>query len=759
MSVRNLALAALAGGLTVVALAATPAPVEKKTTTAHPVAVPSPPPAPQAPDASRGPGILDSSRDGEINGINQDITITAGETHDGDVTCIRGHVTIDGHVNGDVTVVAGSLDLRGSVDGDVTGVVSRPGARRRSPRSTGDVTNVGGTLAANGATVQGQVDERAVRYPAPEVGSRLESRLGSLRGFVLLVEAVRDLPVLRLRAASRRARPRPHPPHQRGGAGPPVHRIHLRVGRLRRVRLRAAVPGAHHHRHPAGVLASTSCSSCSSGSRCAGSSTRSGPAWAARWGARCRCSARSSSVFSRSPFSGSIPLPCVGFSIWFLVEILAFGYLILTRVGTRGTPVSTPPPRPRSARRSSAGTIASLGAGDRATMGDAMTASPSGGVRLVLDTGSCDRAGTGLRPAAAQPAGARPRRRRGVGAPRRARRARRHRADPRVGGNAHAVGLLLSHVSLLSRSSGSPRSRFRESRRRASRAAKARTACSCSRTSSATARRAVLDEGDVVLLGRRPGRAHRARRTSIASADGRSASVYAALAAFSKAPRRRAPAPRASRRGRRRCQPRVPPRGRVPLPRRASGTSRATAARSAGSDARRSRSSGRCTPPCASASWRKRRRVATTPSSSSKRPKTSRTCSADCAGSRAALDRDLKLSRIWEAIRTASSRGSSRCLAAAGARRAAMEDELRRSVSARSTCPTISCARAWAACSGCLRRARAAHVEPGGRRRGCTGAWRPSWPTSGPARARTSSCRSSPERRASARSSAARPKL
>jgi hypothetical protein len=29
---------------------------------------------------------------------------------------------------------------------------------------------------------------------------------------------------------------------------------------------------------------------------------------------------------------------CVGFSIWFLVEILAFGYLILTRVGTRGTP-------------------------------------------------------------------------------------------------------------------------------------------------------------------------------------------------------------------------------------------------------------------------------------------------------------------------------------------------------------------------------------------------------------------------------------
>jgi hypothetical protein len=31
---------------------------------------------------------------------------------------------------------------------------------------------------------------------------------------------------------------------------------------------------------------------------------------------------------------------CVGFSIWFLVEILAFGYLILTRVGTRGSPAT-----------------------------------------------------------------------------------------------------------------------------------------------------------------------------------------------------------------------------------------------------------------------------------------------------------------------------------------------------------------------------------------------------------------------------------
>ena len=35
---------------------------------------------------------------------------------------------------------------------------------------------------------------------------------------------------------------------------------------------------------------------------------------------------------------------CIGFSIWFLVEILAFGYLILTRVGTRGSPFAAAPP-------------------------------------------------------------------------------------------------------------------------------------------------------------------------------------------------------------------------------------------------------------------------------------------------------------------------------------------------------------------------------------------------------------------------------
>ena len=50
---------------------------------------------------------------------------------------------------------------------------------------------------------------------------------------------------------------------------------------------------------------------------------------------------------------------CVGFSIWFLVEILAFGYLILTRVGTRGDPGPIPVSPAPLGPSISPGTIAS----------------------------------------------------------------------------------------------------------------------------------------------------------------------------------------------------------------------------------------------------------------------------------------------------------------------------------------------------------------------------------------------------------------
>ena len=340
MRVRNLALATLALGLTVAAPAATPAPAEKKTTTAHPVAVPSPPPLPDVPEPPRGPGILDQRRDGEINGINQDITIRAGETHDGDVTCIRGHVTIDGHVNGDVTVVAGSLDIRGSVDGDVTGVVSRMDF---DPKSTieGDVTNVGGSLQRNGATVQGQVMNLPFGIALPSWGHGWRSGWGAFAGFffwwklfaiflffvcaLLLAALVPD----RIRLISEEAPARLFTAFIFGLVGyvvfvfaqlflaitvigiPLVFLLYLVFVVLKWL----AMCGIFHQ----------------IGFRIGKAMGR-------------ELSLLGAILLGLVPFAilRLVPVPCVGFSIWFLVEILAFGYLILTRVGTRGSPGPTP---------------------------------------------------------------------------------------------------------------------------------------------------------------------------------------------------------------------------------------------------------------------------------------------------------------------------------------------------------------------------------------------------------------------------------
>jgi hypothetical protein len=357
MRVRNFALAALAGGLTVAALAATPAPAEKKTTDAHPVAVPTPPPVPDAPDASRGPGILDSSRDGEINGINQDITIKAGETHEGGITCIRGHVTIDGHVNGDVTVVAGSLDLRGSVDGDVTGVLSRVELYDKSSVE-GDVTNVGGTLSREGATVQGQVMNVPFGIGLPKWGHGWSPGWGAFAGlffwwklfaiflFFVCALLLAALVPERIRLISEEAPARLFTAFIFGLVGYVVFvfaQIFLALTII-------GIPLVFLSYLVFVVL---------------------------KWLAMCgvfhqigfrvgRAMGREMSLLGAIllgllPFAvlRLIPVPCVGFSIWFLVEILAFGYLILTRVGTRGTPIAAPPAAAPLGPPLSPGTVAS----------------------------------------------------------------------------------------------------------------------------------------------------------------------------------------------------------------------------------------------------------------------------------------------------------------------------------------------------------------------------------------------------------------
>jgi len=348
MKLSRFALAAFACALAVATLAATPAPPkpsappaspETKSTAAEPV---------DAPDA---PGVLNRRGDKELTGVNQDVTIKAGETHDGDVVCIRGHVTIDGHVNGDVTVVAGSLDITGTVDGDVTAVVSRIEFDEKA-QVNGDVTNVGGSLRRNGAIIQGQVVNIPLGISLPSWGHGWRSGLGEFAGFffwwrifalflffvcaLLLAALVPD----RIRLISEEAPSRLFTAFVFGLVGYMVFVfaqlfLAITIIGIPLVFLSYLVFIVLKWLAMCGIFHQI-------GSRVGRSLGR-------------EMSLLGAILLGMLPFALLRFVPfCVGFSIWFLVEILAFGYLILTRVGTRGTPASiaarpvppVPPPPP-----------------------------------------------------------------------------------------------------------------------------------------------------------------------------------------------------------------------------------------------------------------------------------------------------------------------------------------------------------------------------------------------------------------------------
>jgi hypothetical protein len=358
MKFRLVAFVVLAGALASFVPAATPAPVESKSAPAKPVAPPHPPTPPESPGAAetpRTPGVLNEGRDGALQGINEDITIHEGESHDGDVICIRGHVTIDGHVNGDVTVVAGSLDLRGSVDGDVTGVVSRV---EFDPKADveGDLTNVGGSLQRNGAKVQGQVVNIPLGITMPSWGPRWRSGWGPIGGFLFLWKLfatflffvcallLSALVPDRIRLISEEAPHRLFTAFIFGLIGymvfvfcelfltmtiiglPLVFLLYLVFIVLKWL----AMCGIFHQ----------------IGHRIGRSFGR-------------EMSLLGGILLGFLPFALLRFVPfCVGFSIWFLVEILAFGYLILTRVGTRSGPEALPRPPAPLAPQPAPGTMA-----------------------------------------------------------------------------------------------------------------------------------------------------------------------------------------------------------------------------------------------------------------------------------------------------------------------------------------------------------------------------------------------------------------
>jgi hypothetical protein len=84
-----------------------------------------------------------------------DVTVEKGETKQG-IVCVRGNVTIDGEVDGDVVVVAGKLDIEGTVRGSIVAVAT-PIDLGDHAVVDGDLTNVGGSVDKGEAEVHGSV--------------------------------------------------------------------------------------------------------------------------------------------------------------------------------------------------------------------------------------------------------------------------------------------------------------------------------------------------------------------------------------------------------------------------------------------------------------------------------------------------------------------------------------------------------------------------------------------------------------------------
>lgn len=315
----------------------TPPPVpDSKSTQAQPVAPEAPEPPDDDADLDDGgaPGV----------GVGEDITVPAGKTHNGDVVCVKGHAKIEGHVNGSVTVVAGTLDLSGSVAGDVVTVLSK--ARlSETAKIDGSLVNVAGPLDREGGAISGTVTNIPISIPFLGKGPDWGLGWGVFSGlffwwklfalflFFLCAIFMAALVPDRIRLISEETPVRLFSAFLAGLIG-------YMVFFMLQVFLFFTIIGI-----PLVCVL-----------------------WLVfivlKWLAMCGVFHQIGSRFARSlgrnmsliggillgllPFALLRFLPlCIGWSIWFLAEILGFGILILTRVGTRrstGVPTKAPPP-------------------------------------------------------------------------------------------------------------------------------------------------------------------------------------------------------------------------------------------------------------------------------------------------------------------------------------------------------------------------------------------------------------------------------
>lgn len=269
-------------------------------------------------------------------GVFEDVEVPAG-TVQSEVVCVSGHAKIDGDVHGDVVIVAGGLELNGHVMGQVVSVASKT-TLGDGAKVDGGVTNVGGSLhRAPGSKIEGQVTSIspfgwegpwATGSWNPFRGAIRWLRLFSLFLFfvtgLLLAALVPD----RIRLISEETPLRLFSAFLFGLLGymllfmtmfallvtfvgialmPFVYLIFVILKWM-------AMCGIFHY-----------------------VGTKLGRAFGRE------LSLLGALLIGFLPFAliRMIPIPCVGLTVWFLFEVLGFGLLIVTRVGTRRTPLVT----------------------------------------------------------------------------------------------------------------------------------------------------------------------------------------------------------------------------------------------------------------------------------------------------------------------------------------------------------------------------------------------------------------------------------
>jgi len=307
------------------------------------VAAPEPPVPPAPPEP---PSITTDGRDRVA--VGDDVTVKAGEHLEGDVVCVQGNATIDGEVDGDVVVVAGRLRVTGKVNGGVVGVASRV---KLEPGATvgGDVVNVAGTLTKDGASIEGQTVNLGIGWSSPGwfsgwggFGGLFDWFAFWTKFFLLFLFFVGALLMSalvpdRIRLISDEA------PHQVFTAFlfGLLGYILLCVTQLVLIVTIVGIPLVF-LLYVAFVILK----------------------WMAmaglfhQIGLRIRRALGREMSFLGAILLGFLPFAllrfvpfCIGSLVWFLIEIVAFGYLILTRVGTRRGPIAgppAPPPQPAS---------------------------------------------------------------------------------------------------------------------------------------------------------------------------------------------------------------------------------------------------------------------------------------------------------------------------------------------------------------------------------------------------------------------------